>query len=229
MKKLLPIIGIIAIAFTSCYHDPEADFSASNTIVQVGEDIFFTNFSDDADYFEWDFGDGYISNDINPVHYYDVEGTFRVTLSAFLNGRMVDQAFMTIDVQNTVLVVTVLEYFDRYTVFDAKVTLYTSLYDWDNMLNPVATGYTNRNGEVIFEGLTYTGSYYIDVFEQNHNNYILRDEKVEYISTEPLLRNGINYFTALVDYVGPTSFKNQSEAKIQLKKGEIKSPRKLSD
>ena len=230
MKKLVPIIALITVAFTSCYHDPEADFSASNVVVEVGEDVFFTNYSDDVDYFEWDFGDGYISNDINPVHYYDDEGTYSVTLSAFLNGRMVDQAFMTIEVlYPTTLVVSVLEYYDEYAVSNAEVTLYTSLYDWENMVNPVATGYTDRNGDAVFEGLTYTGEYFIDVFERNHNNYTLKEEDIDFIRTTPLLRNGINYFTAWVDYVGSVSYENQSEAKIQLKKAEVKTPRKFSD
>ncbi len=229
MKKFLPIISILALVFTSCYRDSEADFSASNTTVEVGEDVYFTNYSYNVDYYEWDFGDGYISNAVNPVHYYDVEGTYRVTLSVFDNGVLVDQAFMTIYVQNTALVVTVLEYYDEYPVYDAEVTLYTSLYDWDNMINPVATGYTNRYGKVTFEGLTYTGEYFIDVFEAEHNNYTLREEDVNFIRTTPLLRNGINYFTAWVDYVDPMSFETQADAKVQLKKAVRTTPRKFSE
>ena len=61
---------------------PQAQFRASrmrgtqNTYVR-----FYDQSSGDIDQWHWDFGDGNDSNDINPVHYYTVPGTYTVSLT----------------------------------------------------------------------------------------------------------------------------------------------------
>lgn len=55
-----------------------ADFDADID----GQTVTFTNFSEDADEFEWDFGDGNTSDEEDPVHTYDSDGTYTVTLTA---------------------------------------------------------------------------------------------------------------------------------------------------
>lgn len=44
--------------------------------------VTFTNTSVNADTYGWEFGDGNISTEINPVHVYEVSGTYTVTLTA---------------------------------------------------------------------------------------------------------------------------------------------------
>ncbi len=51
-----------------------------NTACQPGT-IEFTNLSDDLQAFQWDFGDGSVSDDVNPAHTYDSAGTFTVSLT----------------------------------------------------------------------------------------------------------------------------------------------------
>ena len=63
---------------------PVADFSASNTTVcQSSGVVQFTNNSSSYDSCVWDFGDGSTSNQINPVHIYNLPGQFSVTLVAY--------------------------------------------------------------------------------------------------------------------------------------------------
>ncbi|MCD4736248.1 MAG: PKD domain-containing protein, partial [Bacteroidales bacterium] len=72
---------------------PVADFtySADNLTVQ------FTNNSTNANGFVWDFGDGNISSDNNPVHTYADEGTYNVSLTAnYLNCEDVTSQQVTV-------------------------------------------------------------------------------------------------------------------------------------
>ena len=57
---------------------PLADFSS-----EVNEsEVTFTNFSEDADSYLWDFGDGNSSTEENPVHTYATDGDYDVILTA---------------------------------------------------------------------------------------------------------------------------------------------------
>jgi PKD repeat protein len=58
---------------------PTANFVAS----QLQGVVTFTNFSMNADNYEWDFGDGTTSNEENPVHDYGGEGTWTVVLTSY--------------------------------------------------------------------------------------------------------------------------------------------------
>jgi gliding motility-associated-like protein len=44
--------------------------------------VTFFNLSENATEFNWDFGDGFVSDEINPIHYYIEVGTFSVSLTA---------------------------------------------------------------------------------------------------------------------------------------------------
>ena len=77
MKKSLLIAGVVSLFLTGCRIYPDADFAVNYTTVQPGEAVVFTNLSDDAVSFEWDFGDGGFSTAVNPSHIYTSEGTYR--------------------------------------------------------------------------------------------------------------------------------------------------------
>ena len=57
---------------------PSSDFEFTAN----DKEISFINLAEDAITFEWDFGDGTISNESNPIHIYDSTGVFTVTLTA---------------------------------------------------------------------------------------------------------------------------------------------------
>jgi PKD repeat protein len=59
-------------------YDPNANFSFSNL---SSSEISFTNNSTNASQYNWDFGDGTTSNEVNPSHNYAAEGNYNVTLT----------------------------------------------------------------------------------------------------------------------------------------------------
>ena len=200
MKKFIIFLIAVPLVLSSCYRTPYADFFVSRNVVDIGEAIYFTNNSIDADYFEWDFGDGNRAYAFNASHIYTYDGTFTVTLFAFSENRLVDKAMTTITVLfPTTLEVTVLEYYDEYEVVDASVILYNTYDDWLDEYNPLVEGFTNQFGWTSFSNLREQ-RYYVDVWEANHDNYTLADEDVAWIETHVLVPNEINYFIAYVDY-----------------------------
>jgi PKD repeat protein len=64
---------------------PTAEFTASVTMVQIGDEIRFTDASTDPEKhqlrYSWEFGDGATSEANNPSHIYDEAGSFSVTLT----------------------------------------------------------------------------------------------------------------------------------------------------
>jgi PKD repeat protein len=60
---------------------PVACFTPSNTTIKVGEEIAFTNCSQKADNYAWDFGDGVNSELENPTHIFNDAGVFSVKLT----------------------------------------------------------------------------------------------------------------------------------------------------
>lgn len=66
---------------------PVAGFSANVTSGNAPLIVQFTDLStEDPTSWAWDFGDGYVSTQQNPVHQYDVSGTYTVNLTATNDG-----------------------------------------------------------------------------------------------------------------------------------------------
>ena len=85
---LIALVFSALVVISSCdkddpvvVEDPIASFqfevSADNFL-----EVSFTNFSQNAISYQWDFGDGNTSSEENPVHVYSAEGTYNVQLTA---------------------------------------------------------------------------------------------------------------------------------------------------
>jgi len=198
MKNLYLVI-LALIILTSCERQPSASFFTSEIEVYVGEDVYFTNNSLDAKYFDWNFGDGTFSNAANPVHSWNTPGVYSVELIASSKSYS-DKAYQDITVIfPTTLEIEVLEYYDEYPIEDASVILYPTYQDWLDETNMLVEGFTDQDGIVVFSNLE-SKRYYVDVWEANHDNYTLADEDIGFIETEILLAGEVNYFLAWVDY-----------------------------
>lgn len=69
----------------------------------VDEEITFNNLSEFATSYEWNFGDGTTSTDVNPSHVYTKEGEFTISLTAIGDGVEVEEQFpITIQKQTVV-------------------------------------------------------------------------------------------------------------------------------
>lgn len=219
MKKIIYLSLILPLFIFSCQSIPEAYFYTNTVEPGVGQEVYFTNDSHNAVNFEWDFGDGFMSTAENPTHTYTGTGTFDVTLTAISKNGMEDKATITIDVMiPTLLEIEVREYFDDYVVPDASVFLYSSIADWDlHNDNNLMEGFTDENGIVVFANLD-PFVHYVDVWEENHDNYDLGAENIVYIRTDEILPHQINRFLALVDYVGPVKGAARGSRQVVIKK-----------
>jgi PKD repeat protein len=84
MKKILGLLLIFATLFiVSCQKQPKASFDVGGSNFKTGESINFTNTSEDAASYEWNFGDGAKSTDKSPSHSFATQGSYLVTLTAF--------------------------------------------------------------------------------------------------------------------------------------------------
>lgn len=182
---------------------PYSDFIMSTSKANVGEAIIFTNNSLNAVNVDWDFGDGSYSTNLNPSHVYSVPGDYTVTLTAYGRSGLKDVASSTIHINDFAeLQIEVVEYYDEYIVPNASVRLYPTVKDWEDETNMVVEGFTNNNGKVIFTGLFADRRYYVDVWEENHDNLQLAAEDAGFIETQ-VLEEGRNSFIAYVDYYEP--------------------------
>jgi PKD repeat protein len=201
MKRIFYLTLILPLFLFSCESNPEASFFLETDIHEIGQEIIFRNTSQNASSYEWDFGDGYLSNEKHPVHYYQLTGTYEVVLTAISKKGVEDKAVMTLNiVEPSVLVIEVLEYYYAYPVADASVILYPSLADWDNQQNMIIEGFTGDDGIVVFANLDQI-VHFVDVWEQNHDNYQLRIDDEGWIKTPKITPNKVQWFVAWVDYV----------------------------
>jgi PKD repeat protein len=199
MKKIFNLALALSLILFSCERAPEAHFSTDTIDPEVGQEVFFNNESHNAVDFEWDFGDGYVSNDPNPSHIYTGTGSFEVVMTAYSRNGQSDKATITINIMiPTLLEIEVLEYYQEYTVAGASVILYPTLPDWENQTNKETEGYTDDDGIVVFSHLgPYV--YYVDVWEETHDNWTLKKEDIAFIRTDEIIPHKINRFTAWVD------------------------------
>lgn len=223
MKKVIFLSLALPLILLSCEVSPKAYFSASPGDPVVGEEVWFTNESENVTDFEWDFGDGFISNEVNPVHKYTSTGAFTVILKVWSRSGLTEQASLVLDVKiPTLLEIEVLEYYDLYPVEGASVVLYPTLTDWENETSSVNEGFTDADGKTVFAELDNI-VYYVDVWEDTHDNYDLKDEDIGFIRTLEIMPNKINRFIAYVDYVEHSKGTAKRDRTVVIKKIERKS------
>ena len=69
-------------SITVVWPDPIADFTLDKSLAEPGETITFTNESEYAESYVWDFGDGSTSTVTDPTHSYAAQGIYTVLLTA---------------------------------------------------------------------------------------------------------------------------------------------------
>lgn len=199
MKRIIYIFLVLPLILFSCEKTPVASFSTDTNEPEVGQPVVFINRSHNGDKFEWDFGDGYISNEKTPEHIFTATGSFEVTLTAISKSNLSDKASLTINVMiPTLLEIEVREYYSDDVIPDASIILYPSITDWDAQTNKVIEGFADADGIAVFSNLD-PFVYYVDVWEATHDNYTLRNEDVGFVRTPEILPHKINRFIAYVD------------------------------
>lgn len=199
--------------------DPTADFSIytdlpdangdpvpyETDVVFVGEYVEFFNTSVEALTYNWEFGDGYESELESPVYSYDDPGTYTVTLIAYGTNNNVDTYSKTIQVVegiNSVLRITVLEYYELFPVDGASVILFDTYSDWETHdidFSVADEVFTSPLGKCVIQGLNYQ-TYFVDVFGKYHDNWQIGTEDIGFVETQALEPGYIHDFIAYVDY-----------------------------
>ncbi len=108
MKLFLSITMIAMIAmFTACEDDEKAADPFASFQYEVSEEnalkVSFTNTSENAETYKWDFGDGETSTEENPVHEYSEEGSYDVVLTATNADGVSTDVTKTVQVGSTLL------------------------------------------------------------------------------------------------------------------------------
>jgi PKD repeat protein len=204
MEKTIFTFLAVSLILISCEKRPTASFTTDSDEWEVGQTVFFYNNSNNGERFEWDFGDGYTSNDRDPVHIFTSTGTYEVTLTAISKSGQSDKTSLTISIMvPTLLEVEVREYYSEDTIPNASIILYPTLADWDAQTNMVVEGITDQDGIAVFSNLD-PGVYYVDVWEATHDNYTLRNEDPGFVTTPQVSTHKIVGFIAWVDVVAHT-------------------------
>jgi PKD repeat protein len=96
MRKLFLLI-CIGFLFASCGKKPEANFTWSPINPKAGIEMQFSNTSNNAKKYDWNFGDMSIGKEKDPKHTYSNAGSYIIDLTAH-NGLHSDTKTVTITV-----------------------------------------------------------------------------------------------------------------------------------
>lgn len=80
-----------------------------------------------------------------------------------------------------------------------NVKLYTNYTDWQNASNPVANGFTNTSGIVVFNTNLNSATYFVRVESPQLNNVQAGMSNQNLVKTNVLVADTANYYTAYVD------------------------------
>lgn len=141
-KPILYLFVMVAIAISSCSKESNtplgvAAFEMSASQLFLEQEISFTNASQFANYFRWDFGDGSSSDEKNPVHRYAVPGEYKVKLTID-DGSWISKIVTVHDGDRAVYIV-------NDTPNDLDITLYDQIADNEAGKKRYAVGFVKTN------------------------------------------------------------------------------------
>lgn len=185
---------IILLSTFSCSDPPLAEFSYEPSFnPEAGEEIVFMSEAEKADVFYWDFGNGEVSEEENPVMIFETPGDYTVSFSA-------TNRFGSNTAEKTLIInlPTVLEiYFFTYDgvgISLAPVSLYDSYSDAVGGALPLFTAKTNPEGKVSFWNMD-TRSFFV-VMEKAE----LNGEYAVAGNVGPLIQNEVNTYYTYAEY-----------------------------
>ena len=101
-RQVIWLLLCLFFMFQSCNDDDEAFPRADFTFISThgtGE-VNFTNLSENAVNYTWDFGDNTISTLVNPVHFYEEGGQYQVELRAYNSANDYDATTLMVNVED---------------------------------------------------------------------------------------------------------------------------------
>lgn len=162
-NQLVKTITIVDSQVSAC-------FNVTSTTLQVGQTIAFFNCSDNADSYQWEFGDGYTSTAASPTHIYNTAGNYLVKLTATKNG-VSDSYQQTLTINPTSNSTVSIEF-----IVDMNIEYLWGRFDMDNDYVEVA-GSFNSWGDGTLYPLTYTG---VDAIYSTTINGFYENDVIEF-------------------------------------------------
>ena len=183
LNHLICIMILFSLSIVSCEkaEKPIAIFTMDKTSSEINETISFTNFSENATSYSWDFGDGNTSTVEHPTHSYSSAGTYEVTLTAKGEGG-------TDSNTNSIEIIVTLSGIWS-TSFDLNGNIYDGEYDItqndDNSLSGTfvfsdGSGYTNILSSSQIDGNNVTIKWMLSTYELRFSGIV--NESFDYMS-----------------------------------------------
>ncbi len=153
MKKIkLYVLALLFFALISCNKDedtlptpntPFASFTMEKTSAAVDELISFTNTSQNADSYTWDFGDGKSSHETSPTYAYAEVGSYIVTLTATGEGGedVISKDINILVLPNASFSVTKDTFYTDEIIQFSNLSTDATSYSWDFGDNTVSTDF----------------------------------------------------------------------------------------
>ena len=176
MKRLL-LIPAFAIVLLSCSKEddplpePQSSFTASESFIEKGETVQFTNSSTNAVRYEWDFGNGESSVIKNPTMKFDEAGSYTVTLSAYNEEEKVHSSSSKVEVKAKPEAISSFYTADSSYEYGKAIEFINSSvnavrYEWD-----FGNGKTsaNENPSIVYDK---AGSYKVTLAAYNEDNVV---------------------------------------------------------
>lgn len=148
---LISAIFLTIFTTLSCKRLPKPEFIFSpEENAETGDTIWFLNESRHADSFEWEFGDGGISNSDNPTYIYSEAGIFEVKLTAYNeSGKEHTSLPITIN-EPTILSFIAFDSIGNMPLPGTWVWIYDNEADRDSLNTPLFSNITDNEGNVEF-------------------------------------------------------------------------------
>lgn len=158
---------------------------ASYNFSVSGKNVTFLNSSMNAETYDWDFGDGQISTEANPIHTYNADGTYTVCLKVNKNGCNPSTYCQQITIGNTVQTQT-LPTFAKLYAYSSNTNFIQSDRDssficigskYDSSISKEVTQFykVGKDGKIIWarEILNTENTNWIPQVSKSNNGYIL--------------------------------------------------------
>jgi PKD repeat protein len=152
--KPASMIILVLVAMLSCSKLPKPDFTyfpVENP--ESGDTIWFINASKNADAYQWDFGDGGVSSEMDPAYVYSEAGIFEVQLNAVNEaGTETESQSITI-YEPTILEFIVYDSSQTARLAGTTVWVYDNAADRDSLYTPLYSGIADTAGTVSFRNV----------------------------------------------------------------------------
>jgi len=198
--KVINIMFFIAsLFFIACHQNIEdnspleVNFKHYSNTYWTFDTVWFVNQSTGLFDFTWSFGDDEDTGSIHAYHVYYHPGEYKVTLTGFLDNKLVDSLSSSVAIiQPTDLYLRVFLSDSITTVDSCYVFIFGNRSDWLDNKNHIESSVTDENGYALFRDLQPV-QYYVTAFRDSAGEDFFHNYSTGYI-THQLDSMQLNYY-----------------------------------